>query len=65
MFTHPGTQENVEEVQVSPLLKLFLLLLILQSCLPLPDDMIWTKSISAVTAYTGPASRRVQRIPEE
>lgn len=50
---------------MSPLLKLFLLFLILQGCFPLPDDTIWTKSISAVTAYSGPASRRVQRIPEE
>lgn len=64
MCTHPGTQENVQEVQVPPLLNLFLLFLILQGCLPLPDDLIWTKSIS-VTDYSGPASRRVQRIPEE
>lgn len=30
----------------------------------LPDDLIWTKSIGA-TAYSGPPSGRVQRIPVE
>ena len=37
--THPNTQENVQEVQMSPLLDLLLLLLILQGCLPLLDDL--------------------------
>ena len=47
-----------------PLLKFFLFFLILQGCLPLPDDLIWTKSIS-INAYSDLASRRVRRIPED
>lgn len=64
VFTHPSTQENVQEVQMFPLLDLFLFLLILKGCLPLPDDLVWTKSIG-VTVYFGPISGRVERIPGE
>ena len=54
LCTHPGPQENVQEVQVPPALDLLSLFLVLQGGVPFPDDLVWAGSTGCCCLGTRP-----------